>query len=243
MGFLRDIGNYLSFLGTFIAQSKYLRKIKKLRESGDYKAESELIGRVQKEWVGKLLKRYDIDLDVQGKENLPEGPCVFIPNHQSYVDVPALMYATGDKQIGFIAKDEFKKVPLLSNWIIAFRGLFIKRGNARQSLQSINEAIENLKLGFSIAIFPEGKRGDGREVLPFKPGSFKLATRAGVPVVPVAIDGTYKLFEEGKRIATHSRAKVTFLTPIETANMTREEKKELHKSVESDIREVLKNSN
>ncbi|MBC7960467.1 MAG: 1-acyl-sn-glycerol-3-phosphate acyltransferase, partial [Vallitaleaceae bacterium] len=83
-------------------------------------------------------------------------------------------------------------------WMRAQKTLFIDRDNLREGLKVIKEGIELLKNGHSIVIFPEGTRSKTAELLPFKKGSFKLATKSGVPVIPFAIKGTDDVFENNK---------------------------------------------
>ncbi len=170
---------------------------------------------------------------VIGQENIPkDGPVLFTGNHKSYADIP-LAYLTCRKYVGFIAKKEIKKVPSLSWWMANINCLFIDRGDVRQSFAIIKKAIVNIKEGYSMFIMPEGTRNHTDTLIPFKEGSFKIADKAGCPIIPVAItnsDGIYelnhgirkakvvihygkpvypdKLAEEHKQIAPYVQAKV-----------------------------------
>ena len=131
-----------------------------------------------------------------GQENIPKDvPVLFTGNHKSYADIP-LAYLTCQKYVGFIAKKEIKKVPSLSWWMTNMNCLFIDRADVRQSLKIIKKAIDNIKEGYSMFIMPEGTRNHTDTLHPFKEGSFKIAEKAGCPIVPVAItnsDGIYEL--------------------------------------------------
>ena len=133
---------------------------------------------------------------VLGQENIPKNvPVLFTGNHKSYADIP-LAYLTCQKYVGFIAKKEIKKVPSLSWWMTNMNCLFIDRADIRQSLSIIKKAIGNIKEGYSMFIMPEGTRNHTNRLHPFKEGSFKIAEKAGCPIVPVAItnsDGIYEL--------------------------------------------------
>ncbi|MCR5431284.1 MAG: 1-acyl-sn-glycerol-3-phosphate acyltransferase [Lachnospiraceae bacterium] len=133
---------------------------------------------------------------VIGQENIPKDvPVLFAGNHKSYADIP-LAYLTCNKYVGFIAKKEIKKVPSLSWWMANMNCLFIDRADVRQSLNVVKKAIEKIKKGYSIFIMPEGTRNHTDTLIPFKEGSFKIAQKAGCPIVPVAItnsDGIYEL--------------------------------------------------
>ncbi len=149
---------------------------------------------------------------VYGKENIPEGAALFTGNHQGDFDVGLILFALGGYRIP-IAKIEASKVPLANMWMRALHVIFIDRGNIRQSAECANTAAEQLKHGNSIAVFPEGTRSRCRTINEFKPGAFKAALKAGVPVVPFVIDGTYKCFEETRRLR---KAEVTLhiLPPV-----------------------------
>ena len=196
MKIFENIGSFTKLAWSVIRLNKYNGRINALREKGDLEGERALIADMEKEWIQGLERTYDMHFDVTGRENIPEGPCVFIANHQAYCDIMAVLKALEGKQVGFIAKDEFIKTPILGAWILKIRGLFIKRGDARESLKTIQEGVELLQQGFSLVIFPEGKRSCGEGLDEFKPGSFKLATKAKVPVVPITINGTFKMYEE-----------------------------------------------
>lgn len=150
----------------------------------------------------KIINKTNSDVDVTGKEKLPDGPVLVVANHQGLFDILALLGHLG-KPIGFIAKKEIKKLPVVSSWMELLHCVFIDRGDRRQSIKAINQGIANLKEGHSIVIFPEGTRGKGNKLNTFKSGSLRLATKANVPIVPVAIDGTHQLLEAGRgRVGT-----------------------------------------
>jgi 1-acyl-sn-glycerol-3-phosphate acyltransferase len=144
-------------------------------------------------------------------------------------------------QCGYIAKSEIKKVPHFGRWINRVRGIYINRGDARESLKTINEGVEFLKQGFSMVIFPEGTRAKGPdyELGEFHHGSFKLATKAKVPIVPVTINGTYKCYEETGVVQKHQSFDVTFHEMIDVAAMDRKEYAELPEKVRDIIKSAL----
>ena len=104
------------------------------------------------------------------------------------------------------------KIPIFGKWVTRIRGIYIHRGDARASLKTINEGVEYLKQGFSLVIFPEGTRSRSSAMAEFKHGSFKLATKARVPIVPVTLNGGYHTYEE--------TGKVTKGMPISTSWFT-----------------------
>ena len=198
------------------------------------------------EWLAhlvlpRLMKIAGAEVHITGKENMPDGPALYVANHQSYFDIMiVLSYMTPLK--GFIAKKEVRKVPLLNGWLKVVGCIYIDRANLRSSLDTINDAEEALRNGHSLVVFPEGTRSHGKPMREFKGGSLRCAIRAGVPIVPFVIDGAYKLFEEHKRI-TPASVNVKILPPVypDPEAKTNELAKELHDMIERELKEAHKN--
>jgi 1-acyl-sn-glycerol-3-phosphate acyltransferase len=89
-------------------------------------------------------------------------------------------------------------VPFINLWLVLLGGIFMDRKNPRKSLDAIKRGVEKIKKGYSMAIFPEGTRSRGQGLLPFRAGSFHLATDSGADIVPVALSGSYEAFEKTK---------------------------------------------
>lgn len=138
---------------------------------------------------------------VEGLENIPKDQSVlFVSNHQSNFDIPLLLGYL-NKPIGFIAKVEITKLPIVPGWMEQMHCVFMDRSDRRQSLKAIKDGVEKLKNGHSLVIFPEGTRSKGSQMGEFKSGSLHLASKSGVPVIPVRIEGTYNILEaNGNRI-------------------------------------------
>lgn len=180
-----------------------------------------------------------IRLDVYGRENIPRGrPCLFIGNHRSYLDV-ILGYPLLPEMTGFVAKSDFTKVPIMPILMRRLYCQFLVEGDLRQNLQSILAAIENVKQGVSMFIYPEGKRSTGedeRDLLPFHEGSFKIATKTKCPIVPVAVTGTRECFEAQFPKARPGHVIIEFGAPIEVEGMTREQLK----GIGANCRDIVK---
>lgn len=163
-----------------------------------------------------MTKLGGCDYEISGQENLPEGPALFAGNHQGDFDVLMILFAFKRVPV-IIAKIEAKKIPIINNWMTLIHSIFMDRNDMRQSFRCIKEAEEHLRHGSSVVVFPEGTRSKGPDMGEFKAGAFKAAINAGVPVVPFAIDGSYKVFEQQKFF---KKARVNFtilppLTPLE----------------------------
>ncbi|MDO4546275.1 MAG: lysophospholipid acyltransferase family protein [Bacillota bacterium] len=223
---------------------KYLRVNKKeieaAKAAGDHERERKYILKSTATWGPMVMETFGSEVNVRGFENLPdEGPVVFVGNHQGYADIVAYCAVFTKFQFGFVAKDALSKIPLYGEWIRRIRSVFIERNDPRSSLKAINEGIKYVEQGFSLAIFPEGTRSKGPVPGPFHKGSLKLATKPGVPIVPVSLNGSYKMFEEKGRL-TGAKIDVLIHPPIETTNITRQEEKELTEKVEKIIVDGLK---
>lgn len=241
---MKALTNAAGFIKVVTSISKYSnigKLIDQAKAEGDKETEMRLIYEVTSEWSKKLMgDYYKESLNIINPENLPEnGPVVYIANHQSYLDILVFM-AMVKHQTGFIAKEELRKAPAVGKWVDRIRGLFIKRGDARESLKTINEGAELIKEGYSMVIFPEGTRSHGHEMGDFKPGALKLATKAKVPVVPVTIDGSYRCFEENGVFTKGQTINVIVHKPIETEGLSRFELAEIPAKAEAMIREGLK---
>lgn len=155
-----------------------------------------------------FMKLTGSEVSVEGLDLIPEGPVVFIANHESDFDIPVLLGAI-DKPFGFVSKIEVKKVPILSSWLDAINCILIDRKNREQALNSMQEGVKLLKEGHSLVIFPEGKRSMGGPVQRFKVGGIRLAQDAAVPIVPITINGTANVFEKNGRLIKPAHIKVT----------------------------------
>ena len=116
--------------------------------------------------------------------------------------------------------------------------VFIDRGNISQGIKAIARGTQRVRDGRAMCVFPEGTRSRGPKMLPFRNGAFRLATRAGAAIVPVTIDGTYKVWEEQHRIRP-AAVRLVFHAPIPTAGMSPEERKELPERVRAVIASAL----
>jgi 1-acyl-sn-glycerol-3-phosphate acyltransferase len=144
--------------------------------------------RIAQAWNIHLLAIAGIKLVVTGKEKIDKNKrYVFIVNHQSGLDIP-ILYAGLSHSVSFIAKKELFIIPIFGWGLYAVGHIWIDRGNARMAHRSIERAVGRLKDdNVSLILFPEGTRSSDGKVAPFKQGSFALALKAGVKVVPVAI--------------------------------------------------------
>lgn len=214
-------------------------RIKKYRDSGELEKEREQILNSTTTWGQGIMKKYKITLNVFGLENIPEGPVLFVSNHQGYADIPVFGAVITMKQIGFVAKNTLGKIPVFGEWIRDIRSVFIERDDARSSLKTMEEGAELLSKGFSLVIFPEGTRSRGPEPGEFKKGSLRLAIKSGVPIVPVTLDGTYRVFEKKGYVEPGAFVEFHVHPAIETKGLSKAEQNGLAEKVETVIRTKL----
>lgn len=215
-------------------------QFEKLREEGRIEDEKELIRTGQKQWVEKLADALNLTFDVQGEENIPEkGPFMIYSNHQSFADIPSIVYAFRNHHgIGFVAKDEWRKYKILREACEYTRSIFLVRDNPREAVRALGEARKVLDLGFSLAIFPEGTRSQKHEPGEFKAGAFKFAEKAKVPIIPVTLDGGYRMFEE-KGTYQPAHIKVVIHPAIHVEEMSKQEQKAAGAMIEEVIKSAL----
>lgn len=138
----------------------------------------------------------NVTIETYGEENIPKKPgFMFFPNHQGMYDVLAIV-ASCSTPFSVVAKKEVGNVPFLKQVFACMRAFLIDRDDLRQSMQVIMDVTKEVKSGRNYLIFAEGTRSkEGNKVNEFKGGSFKAATRAKCPIVPVALINAYKPFD------------------------------------------------
>jgi 1-acyl-sn-glycerol-3-phosphate acyltransferase len=170
---------------------------------------------VQRFWSPVLLWAGGAKLEVLGLEHLDrKQPYVFVSNHQSTIDIPTLFLAL-PWNTRFVAKKALMYVPALGWYMWLAKFIFVDRGNRKTAIASLDKAAQQIRDGISIIVFAEGTRSPDRTVKPFKKGPFALAMKAGVPLVPVAIEGSGALMPKNSWIITPGPIKVLVGKPID----------------------------
>jgi 1-acyl-sn-glycerol-3-phosphate acyltransferase len=153
-----------------------------------------------------------------------KAPHIFVMNHQSMIDI-ACAFAVLPANIRFVAKSQLKFVPFIG-WFIWMTGMvFVDRSKRSKAVASLEKAGARIRAGATIIAYPEGTRSPDGRILPFKKGPFVLALAAGVPIVPVAIEGTHRVSPKDapwKLRPADVRMKVG--TPISTVGRTSEDR-------------------
>jgi 1-acyl-sn-glycerol-3-phosphate acyltransferase len=171
-------------------------------------------------WARGVAAMAGMRVRAQGLEHIPlNQPCVFAANHQSYLDIPALLTALPGRLL-FLGRPSLFSIPVFG-WALRRAGhIPIDREHARAALTNLNRAAEKLQTGYSTVIFPEGTRSSDGALRAFKSGGFKLALKAGVPIVPVTIIGTYEVLRRDSYTFHPGAVEVIIDSPIGTLDQT-----------------------
>lgn len=219
------------FWAYLLALTPPLRRAQRLVQEGDNEGMYAILDREIPKWANRLMGLAGMTVTVEGRENIPDTPCVFVSNHQGYFDIPLLLCYL-DRPYGMVAKDAIEKLPLIRDWMRLLGCVFIDRNNPRQSMAALGVAAKGLTdHGRSFIIFPEGTRNRGGELLEFKNGAFRVALKSGVPIVPVCIDGSWRAMEAQGGWIKPASVKLTILPPVTTLDLSREQSKGIGKEV------------
>lgn len=180
------------------------------------------------------VRRAGVRLHVEGRENIPPGVCVFAANHASNVDPPVLVSAI-PRRVALLAKKEVFRIPFLSRAMRLAKFVPVDRADREAAAASVEIALQYMREGISFAVFPEGTRSPDGRLRPFKKGTFLMAIRAGVPVVPVSLVGTHRLMRKGERFIHPGEVTVRFGPPVDASRYTLDERGELLSRVEARV--------
>ncbi len=198
----------------------------------------DLVNFYVKDWSGRLLRLAGARVKVFGEENLPLENAVFVSNHQGQFDIPLMLHHVGTPR-AILAKAEIAKLPLVRDWMMHLDCLFVDRNDPKDALKAVVNAIKYVKAGNSMTIFPEGTRSKGNNIGVFKPGSTKIAIKGGAIIVPITIDGSYKLLEKNKGFKiTPADVNITIHKPVDPKTL---EKEELD-NIDNILRDIIKSA-
>lgn len=193
------------------------------------------------QWAFKIILNIaGVETTVIGEELVPDEPVLFIANHRSYFDI-LLTYSRCKRLTGYVAKKEMEHIPLLSTWMKRLYCLFLDRENPKEGLKTILQAIECIKKGISICIFPEGTRNSGEELsmLDFKDGALKIADKTGCAIIPISLNNTAEIFENHFPKMKKTHVIVEYGAPIYPKDLDKEERKHLGAYCQSIISETI----
>ena len=194
----------------------------------------------QLQWIpmywGRILAAVNgVKVEVKGLENVEPGkPYIFAANHQSQFDIFTLQGFLG-RDFRWMAKKELFGIPLFG-WGMRLAGYIpVDRSGGRKAMKSLDEAAQRIADGTSVIIFPEGTRSRDGEVHPFKAGGMILAIKSKVPLVPVAICGTFHVQPKSKLLARPGRVVIRIGKPIATEIYSTKQKQELADRLHAEV--------
>lgn len=179
----------------------------------------------------------------KGLDRIPKDTAVmYVGNHASFFDV-ILTYPILPGYAGYIAKKEFEKVPILSHAMKLHYSVFLDRNSVKDGMKTILNAIENIKSGASMFIFPEGTRSRDGNMAEFKEGSMKIAVKTGCPIIPVAISNTAEVFENHLPKLKPAPVIIEFCEPVYATDYDKDEQKHLGRIVKEIVEETRNKNN
>jgi len=192
-------------------------------------------------WWGRgIVFVSGIHVDVEGLENITQSDTyVFLSNHQSFYDI-FILSAFIPTQFRYFIKKELYKIPFLNMAMWAARYIPIDRKASSSAMRSMKDGIRKIKDGKSILIFPEGTRTTTGDVKAFKRGSFLLASKARVSVVPITISGTFNIMSKGSFLIHPTKVCVKLHKPIEVGKLNKDEQGEFGEKLRDIIISGLK---
>ena len=204
-----------------------------------FKSNAKIIDRIIRMWARVLVWAAGIDLRIEGAEVIdPNQRYILVGNHYSYFDIPCV-FAAIPQPIRFMAKISLFKIPIFG-WAIGRAGFIpIDRKNRRTAVKSFDLAVERIRKGNTIVVFPEEGRSRERAMRQFQRGGFLLALKSQLPILPVAIDGTYDVFPATRWSIKPGPVTIRVGTPIRTEGLTVRDKTRLLQESRSQILAML----
>ena len=189
-------------------------------------------------WGKTLSFIFNIKLIVKGNHNLQDRNYIFAANHASLIDIPLLLIAVNRYTV-FIAKSELSKIPIFKSILDRAGFIFVDRKNNDSAVKSMNNLMDDIKkIPRSVAIFPEGTRTSDGNLLPFKKGAAIFAINTDIPVIPVAISGTYSWSKKKLFDISQSVISFEFGEPIVTENYSFDDRDYLTEKIKTNIKNM-----
>jgi 1-acyl-sn-glycerol-3-phosphate acyltransferase len=167
---------------------------------------------------------------VRGLERIPAGVCLFVANHTSSADAPAVVGAI-PRRIAVLLKASLFKWPIVGQAFSSAHFIPVNRGAHDSAVASVEKATEALRAGQSFLIYPEGTRSPDGRLQRFKKGAVVMAINAGVPIVPMVCSGAHRVMEKRSMVIHPGEIVVEFLDPIDSSKYSLEERDILNEKI------------
>ena len=205
-----------------------------------FSSSSPWIDKIVRLWARSLVRAAGIDLRTENLDVIEaDKRYIIVGNHSSYFDIPCVFAAVSQQPIRFMAKQSLFKIPIFG-WSIGRAGFIpIDRKNRSKAKASFDLAVERIRKGNTIVIFPEEGRSRERTMRPFKSGAFLLALKSDRPIVPIAIDGTYDVYNAKSRFIRPGVVTVRGGTILPTEGLKVKDKERLLTESRAQIQTML----
>src|SRR5215471_3710766 len=177
-----------------------------------------------------FVRAVGIRVRITGMERIPQGTCLFVANHTSSADAPAVVGAI-PRRIAILLKQSLFHYPIVGQAFQLAHFVPVDRSKHESAIASLEKAIEAMRGGQSFLIYPEGTRSPDGRLQPFKKGAVVMAIKAGVPIVPMACSGAHRVMEKRSLVIHPGEILVEFLAPIDASRFKFEQREELSQAV------------
>jgi 1-acyl-sn-glycerol-3-phosphate acyltransferase len=186
-------------------------------------------------WAGvrgvmALVRAVGVKVRIEGRERIPAGACLFVANHTSSADAPAVVGAI-PRRVAILLKESLFKWPIAGQAFTLAGFIPVNRGDRDSAISSVEKATASLRRGQSFLIYPEGTRSPDGRLQTFKKGAVVMAIKAEVPIVPVACSGAHKVMRKRSLRIHPGEILVEFLEPIDASKYSFDERDALNDRV------------
>lgn len=190
-------------------------------------------------WGWLILQSNGVTVQITGVEHIDSTrPAIYMCNHQGTFDIFSLL-AHLPVQFRWVAKVGLFRIPVLG-WAMSTAGyISLDRSKRKRAYRGMEIAAQKIKEGTSVVMFPEGSRSYDGALQPFMNGGFTLAIRAGVPIYPITVDGSWAIMPRTTLRIKRGTIRIVIERPIETAGLTMQDRKRLMQEIEQKIRANL----
>lgn len=185
-----------------------------------------------------FVRAVGVKFRVKGLERIPPGTCLFVANHTSSADAPAVVGAI-PRRIAILLKRSLFSVPIVGAAFRLAQFIPVDRAKHEEAIAALEKATQALKDGQAFLIYPEGTRSPDGRLQEFKKGAVVMAIKAGVPIVPMACSGAQRVMEKRSLIVRPGEILVEFLEPIDASQYSLERREELKERVHDAIAAAL----
>lgn len=177
-----------------------------------------------------FVRAVGVRVRVVGRERIPAGVCLFVANHTSAADAPAVVHAI-PRRIAVLLKESLFRWPIVGPAFLSAKFIPVNRTERDSAIASVEKATASMKAGQSFLIYPEGTRSPDGRLQNFKKGAVVMAIKAGVPIVPVACSGAHRVMVKRSLVIHPGEILVEFLEPIDASKYSYEERHVLNDRV------------